>query len=256
MNFEDRETSAGAQLGLEVKTKRPRRRRVQIREREVYHDDGEGNWLVSYADLMTLLFGFFVILVAFSTPDAAKMEKLKEETAKSMKVSYTKPYVELSSSLKAILKDMSLDKEVTITETPDGVDLVLNGSLFFDSGSSVLNKEASAVMERMAPILVQQARGFRITVEGHTDDVPIVSKAFPSNWELSSARAGSMIRTLEKLKFPHQDLRPVGLADTEPLVQNRDTRGVGIPENRAKNRRIVIRIQKQLPKRMENNKTS
>jgi len=83
-----------------------------------------------------------------------------------------------------------------------------------------------------------------VIVEGHTDDIPIVTPKYPSNWELSSARASTVVRLLESAGFDHSDLRPVGLADTEPLVPNR-----GLAANRALNRRIVIRVQKQLPQR-------
>ena len=98
--------------------------------------------------------------------------------------------------------------------------------------------------------VLKQAKGFRVTVEGHTDDSPIYSKSFPSNWELSSIRAGTVVRLLESKGLPRADLRPVGLADTEPVVPNRDGSGTPIPENQAANRRILIRIQKQLPKRL------
>jgi chemotaxis protein MotB len=225
------------------------RRRVKIKLRDIHHDDGEGNWLVSYADMMTLLFGFFVILTALSTPDAKKFEQIKEQTAKAMKGAYTKPYLELVNSLQQILRDMNMDKEVNISETTDGVDLVMKGNLFFESGSSEMSPRANEIIKKMGPVLAKEAVGFRISVEGHTDDVPMVSKQFPSNWELSSSRAGTVVRMLERLGFPHTDLRPIGLADTEPVVPNKNVDGTPNLENRALNRRILIRIQKQLPKR-------
>lgn len=222
------------------------------RRRHIHHDDGEGNWLVSYADMMTLLFGFFVIMGAFSNPDAGKMEKLKQETAKSMRVKYTKPFEELSTSLKKVMVDLKLEKEVNLDETLDGVTLTFRGTLFFESGSAILKAEALEVIRKMAGLLATEAKGFHVLVEGHTDDAPIVSRLFPSNWELSSARAGTVVRVLEDKGFPHKDLRPYGLSDTEPVVPNRDAAGIPILENRAQNRRIVIRLQKQLPKRMKN----
>jgi chemotaxis protein MotB len=218
-------------------------------KRVVHHDDGEGNWLISYADIMTLPFGFFVVLAAFSTPDAAKMERLKQETAKSMGVEYTKPFETLSESLKAVLQKMQLDKDITLEETVDGVAIISKGTLFFDSGSVELKPAAAKLMGEIATVVVEQAKGFRVVVEGHTDDVPVNWATMPSNWELSSARAGTVVRLLEAKGFSHYDLRPVGLADTEALVPNRTPDGAPIAENRAQNRRIVIRIQKQLPRR-------
>jgi chemotaxis protein MotB len=227
------------------------RRLKEHESREVHvEDDGESNWLISYADMMTLLFSFFVVLSAFSTPDVTKMEALKRETAESMGGKYVKPFGELSESIKKTLAEIDLEKDVNVTETAEGVTIVSKGTLFFDSGSARLKEQAALLMDKISGVLAEQAKGFRIVVEGHTDDVPIVSKEFPSNWELSSSRAGAVVRLLESKGFPGSDLRPVGLADKEPLVPNRDEAGAPIPANQAENRRIVIRVQKQLPKRL------
>jgi len=231
----------------------PARARKLTRERVVVQDDGEGNWLVSYADMMTLLFGFFVIMTAFSTPDANKMERLKKQTAESMGGKYTRPYESLTSSLQSLLKDINLEKEVAITENDDGVTIVSKGTLFFDSGLAVMKPEAATLMDRISSVLAVQAKDFRIIVEGHTDDTPMVSKDFPSNWELSSTRAGTVIRLLESKGIPRKNLRPVGLGDTEPISPNRDAAGVPIAANQAENRRIVIRVQKQLAPRSSGN---
>jgi chemotaxis protein MotB len=228
------------------------RRRAKTRTREVTvsHDDGEGNWLVSYADMMTLLFGFFVVLSAFSTPDASKVERLKKQTSEALGGKYVKPFEELTDSLKKTLREIDLEKEVSITEDADGVTIVSKGTLFFDSGSAEMKPQAAQLMDRISGVIARQAKGFRVTVEGHTDDSPIYSKFFPSNWELSSIRPGTVVRLLESQGLPRADLRPVGLAVTEPVVRNRGADGVPIPDNQAANRRILIRIQKQLPKRL------
>lgn len=225
-------------------------KKLKIQKRIIYQDDGEGNWLISYADMMTLLFGFFVLLAAFSTPDPKKMEKLKQATAESMGVEYIKPFEELSKNLKQLLSDANLANDVTIQETTDGIEINSKGTLFFKSGSAKLNPKAEQILEKITDLLVTKTKGFRIIVEGHTDDTPIVSNQFPSNWELSSTRAGTVVRLLESKGFPHADLRPVGLSDTDPLVKiNSRAPASELHQARAKNRRIVIRIQKKLPKR-------
>lgn len=227
-------------------------RRPPKRTQIIHHsqDDGEGNWLVSYADMMTLLFGFFVMISAFSVPDAGKMEALKKETAESMGGKYTKPFEQISNSVQKTLADINLSKEVSVTETDEGVTIVSKGTLFFESGSTVMRPEAANLMDKISNVLAQQAKDFRIIVEGHTDDSPISTKELPSNWELSSIRAGAVIRLLEAKGIPRKNLRPMGLADIEPISPNRDAAGLPIPANQAENRRIVIRVQKQLPKRM------
>lgn len=229
----------------------PPRRRIRTKIIVAPQDDGEGNWLVSYADMMTLLFGFFVILSAFSTPDASKVEKLKQETAKSMGVKYENPYESISAVLEDVLKASNLEQDVNILKTDEGITIVSRGTLFFDSGSTELKERASLLMNSISTILVQRAAGFRVVVEGHTDNVPIISAKYPSNWELSSSRASSVVRLLEGKGFPHSNLRPVGMADTEPVAPNTSADGTPLRENQAQNRRIVIRVLKQLPARLE-----
>lgn len=219
------------------------RRPLNLKPAKV-EDDGEGNWLVSYADMMTLMFGFFVMIAAFSKPDFEKIEKLKESTSTSMGGKYTKPFKDLSQELQAILKQKSLESDVDVQTDATGIAVISKGTLFFDTGSARLKDGALTLLQQIATLLKQRAKkeDFQISVEGHTDDRPIISQQYPSNWELSSSRASTVVRLFESAGFPHNVLRPVGLADTEPLLPNRDDKGNAIPENQSKNRRIVIRI--------------
>lgn len=225
------------------------RKRIVYRDRVVQQDDGEGNWLVSYADMMTLLFGFFVILSAFSTPSASKLEKLKESTAKAMKVKYESPNESLAHVFEDILKSSHLESEVKVVKTDSGITIIMKGTLFFESGSTTMRPEAKALIDKIGGILVKGAKTLKVIVEGHTDDVPIVSSMFPSNWELSSARASTVVRELETAGYPHDNLLPMGLADTDPLVPNLNPDGTPNLINRSENRRIVVRVVNQLPER-------
>jgi chemotaxis protein MotB len=242
----------GHDLGHEVAKlkKQLRHAHAEILGHEPHEEDSESNWLVAYADMMTLLFGFFVILSAFSTPNAQKMEELKKETALAMGGKYVKPYEDLTDGLRSVLKKVNLDKDVLIEETDEGVTLTSRGALFFDSGLAELKPQARDLMENIAGVLAQEAKGFKIVVEGHTDNVPMVSSQFPSNWELSAVRAGTVVRLLESRGLPRRNLRPVGQADTEPVAPNNDAQGQPIVKNQAINRRIVIKILKQLPNRL------
>jgi chemotaxis protein MotB len=219
--------------------------RIRTREKIIEHDDGEGNWLVSYADMMTLLVGFFVMITAFSTPDPQKIEKLREATSEAMGGEYVKPLQELTAGLKRVLQEAEIENAVSVENTGDGAVLSVKGTLFFDSGSAEIKADAMSVVQKLASVLTREAEGFRIVVEGHTDDSPIATAKFPSNWELSSARAGTVVRLFEQSGVPHRDLKPVGLSDTVPLMPNRTPAGEPILENQARNRRIVIRIQKR-----------
>lgn len=194
---------------------------------------------------------FFAIIVAFSSPDSAKLEKLKQETSKSMKVEYKNPFEDLARKLIQILKELNLADQVEITKLDDGIQLLSRGTLFFDSGSASLKPIAQMLMSKLAEVLTEEAKGYRVVVEGHTDDNRVLSKKFASNWELSSSRASTVVRLLESKGFERSFLSPIGLADTRPLVPNRDAQGEPLVENQARNRRIIIRILKTLPGRLK-----
>jgi chemotaxis protein MotB len=243
-------------MGLRRKTPTPppppppeatrRRRTSKPKTILVSQDDGDGNWLVSYADLMTLLFGFFVMLSAFSTPNAQKFEEMRKQASESVGGVYTKPNAELSQEMRNVLKEIQLDQEIVVSEDLEGVKITSKGTTFFASGSAELKERAALLMQKIAKVLSKRAQNYRILVEGHTDDVPINSPLFPSNWELSAARASSVVRMLEAQSIPRANLRPIGLADTEPVLPNRDQAGQMIAQNQAENRRIVIKVQKML----------
>ena len=207
-------------------------------------EEGEGNWLVSYADMMTLLVGFFVMITAFSTPDSGKIEKLRKATAEKMGGKYVMPLQDLTENLKKVLEEEHLEHGMAVENTGEAAMILVKGALFFDSASAEIRSDMVPVVSRLARVLRRDAQGFRIIIEGHTDDVPISTPAYPSNWELSSARAGTVVRLFESFGVPHSDLRPVGFADTQPAFPNRTPAGEPIEMNRAKNRRILIRIQK------------
>jgi len=123
--------------------------------------------------------------------------------------------------------------------------LEMSSAAFFDSGSAALSPGGEAILQPLAAKLQSdEYRDYRITVEGHTDDNPIHTAQFPSNWELSTARAAAVAHYLVDQGIPAQRLRAAGYADTFPKVPNRDANGAPIPENQAQNRRVVIRLEK------------
>ena len=201
-------------------------------------------WLVSYADMMTLLFGFFVLMYVF----AASTEKQKEEIKKSVSEyaggEYTTEFREVAASLTDKIKEIDLDSEVSVFDSLDGVRIVSRGTLFFDSGSVELNPKAASLIQDIAKILIQKAGAFVIIVEGHTDDNPISTPLIPSNWELSSLRSGTVVRIFEQVGLDRNKLRAMGLADTVPVLPNRDPEGRPVASNQAENRRIVIHIKR------------
>jgi chemotaxis protein MotB len=123
--------------------------------------------------------------------------------------------------------------------------LEMNSATFFDSGSATLSKAGETVLQEVTVELkLDMFRDYQITVEGHTDDTPIHTSQFPSNWELSTARAAAVVHFFLEQGIPARKLRAAGYADTFPKAPNRDANGNAIPENQSQNRRVVIRLEK------------
>jgi flagellar motor protein MotB len=123
--------------------------------------------------------------------------------------------------------------------------LEMSGATFFASGSATIIPSGISVLEDIATRLqLTPYKDFQITVEGHTDDTPVHTVQFPSNWELSTARASAVVQFFLQHGIDAKRLRAAGYADTFPKVPNHDSSGAPIPANRAENRRVVIRLEK------------
>jgi len=121
----------------------------------------------------------------------------------------------------------------------------INSAAFFDSGSATLSKAGESILRDMAVDLrSNKFKDYQITVEGHTDDTPISTARFPSNWELSTARASAVVHFFLDQGLPALKLRAAGYADTFPKAPNRDVNGTAIPQNQSQNRRVVIKLER------------
>lgn len=208
-------------------------------------DEGEGNWLISYADMMTLLVGFFILLQSFSKIDSSNFEKIKKETTKVFGGEYKLPFEKLSSELKRTIKENKLDEQIFMNETDEGIEITFRGALFFDSGSVNLREEAKSLMNQLIPQISQNAKDFGIVIEGHTDNKPVSSGVIASNWELSSIRACSVLRMFQEQGFNPKKLKALGWGDQKPILPNEDQNNNSLPENQAQNRRVVVKILKE-----------
>jgi chemotaxis protein MotB len=209
-------------------------------------EEGEGSWLVSYADMMTLLVGFFVILMSFSKVDEEKFEQIKQAATKEFGGVYQVPYGDIADRIKAALTKLGLGDQFVIKQSPLGVEISFHGTVFFETGSAEMKEQGADLLEGLIPIIKSEAKDFNLTIEGHTDDVPLVGGGkFHSNWDLSSVRACRVLEIFEKSGFPKQFMTAVGYADARPIVPNRDAAGVAIPANQSQNRRVVIKLLKK-----------
>ena len=200
-------------------------------------------WLTSYSDLMTLLMTFFVLLASISSIDASKFEQVANSMSNAVGDVDTpqKSLEEVYKDVNTMLTEENLSAEVKAEKTPQGVAISVPGAYLFQSGSADISPQAQPLIKRIAEII--RSVPYNVAIEGHTDDVPIQTREFPSNWELSAARASGIDRFLIDQGIYSRRLRAVGFSDTQPIVPNIDPMtGVISPENRARNRRVVIRF--------------
>jgi len=198
-------------------------------------DNGQDElWLISYADLLTLLIGFFVLLVAVSPVKLSRFERL----AASINGQKQAPLVNLQEKVDELIKKSKLEDRVMTREDAEGLGIELKDALLFDSGSAIIRPEGRAAIADVAK-LVRELPGDRpVIIEGYTDEVPIATPQFRSNWELSSQRAINVLDALESAGVAHSRMSVRGHADTKPMA----TQGT-VDQQRAANRRVVIRVE-------------
>lgn len=233
------------------------------------HEEHENHerWLVSYADFITLLFAFFVVMYSVSAVNEGKFRTVSESIRAALRP-VSNP--DMSSALFSIgqyrpaLRTPSIpgSKEIAIRhlrelvkssqtasqfalihmlEKEDGdIIITIPDNILFKSGEAAIRQEALSFLKGLASALLELNRHVR--VEGHTDNVPIRTAQFPSNWELSATRAVMVVRVLSELYgVPSDHLAAIGYADTRPVAPNL------MPDQRAKNRRVEVIILEHAP---------
>lgn len=200
-------------------------------------NEGEGSafWLITYSDMVTLLLTFFLLMFSFTVmSDEAQQELLGQLN----RVASTKvERAQQKASLEVIARDIAAqfkDREVFVEATESEVTVGLSNEVTFASGDATLSPAALEPLGKAAAILARLPNAIRI--EGHTDDVPITTARFPSNWHLSTARALAVVRFLVAKGVDAHRLQAVGYGAVRPRVPNES------PASRATNRRIEIKL--------------
>ncbi|WP_020654776.1 flagellar motor protein MotD [Massilia niastensis] len=221
-------------------------------------------WLISYADFITLLFAFFVVMYAISIVNEGKYKVLSDALgdafggrgAATQVNSQVEPVLPLSHlvnrkrneaarrerermavlarDLSATLLPLVKSGQVRVTQNARGVGVEINASVLFDQGQAALHSDAREVLQSVAGLLKDDTH--RIEVEGHTDNLPIGSRQYPSNWELSAARASSVVRLFIDSGVAEPRLSAIGFAATRPVAPNTD------PAGQTRNRRVAVMI--------------
>jgi len=251
------------------------------RKRHEEHENHE-RWLVSYADFITLLFAFFVVMYSISSVNEGKYRVLSEtlESVFSQPTRSSDPIQigevsrgqgervaspgkpelpdfeielpelpeqrppiseqslrtinDISQQLSSALADLITNDDVSIKQTEDWLEVEINSNFLFASGDARLAREAVPVIGQIADVLAPVANPLQ--VEGFTDDQPINTPRFPSNWELSAARAASVVNLLDRFGIEPGRMSAIGYGEFKPIADN------GTELGRQKNRRVVLVI--------------
>lgn len=214
--------------------------RFQPRKKQ---EDDEA-WMTTFADMVTLLLAFFIMLAAISKVDVVLYEQVKAGMAQGIgKREVTTPVQMLRREMQETVKALNLEEVVAVGTDAQGITIEFASSAFYEPGSAEIREEAIPALNRIgATINADRYAGFLVEVQGHTDDVPISTPEFPSNWELSSARASRVVRFFESIEIEPSRMKAIGFADTAPKVPNRDAYGEPLPQNQEINRRVVVRL--------------
>ncbi len=228
------------------------------KKRHAEHD--EGNWLISYADMMTLLCVFFILLFSMAKMNPNELEEAKKNVVEKIGGKYTSPTEDLGRFLNNVLNEAGVNKDATLSSDGNSVTIAFQSTLFFGSLSAEVSSEGDQVLKKLIASIhareAQLGKQFKIVVEGHTDSQPIVAGIYPTNWELSSARATRVVRLFLEQDFKPENLLAIGYADTQPVAESKNPDGSWNMENLGKNRRVVLRVLlpdvEQIPWRMSN----
>ncbi|QID18393.1 flagellar motor protein MotD [Nitrogeniibacter mangrovi] len=245
------------------------------RRKEAEEHENHERWLVSYADFITLLFAFFVVMYSLSSINEGKYRVLSDsivQAFRSISVNtsgrqiivpqmavppvpgLSKPKVDdarqkareaavkrmrnMADEIRRVLQPLAEGGQVSVTEGANGIKVEINAEVLFAPGEADLGPSAIAALDAVARVLAPAE--FPIVIEGHTDNVPINTYRFPSNWELSAVRASSVVRLFVANGVDPARLTAAGYGDQRPVASNLTEEG------RSRNRRVTLLIESML----------
>lgn len=243
-----RPTGSGSDLVETLKRNRPPQQTDSAGWKAQQTSDDEVHserWLLSYADFVTLLMVLFMVLYALQLVKAKDVainqlrsrpvaQATQQSGDASQRAEESRPAER--GALQMQLSALTEQGQVRLSQDSRGVEIDINANTLFNSGDARLLPQSKAVLTQVAAALKANSK-HDILVEGHTDSVPIATAKYESNWELSSARAGAVVRFLIDQGLEPQRLSAMGRADNVPAAIGDD------PETLAKNRRVTILVQ-------------
>lgn len=203
----------------------------------------DGLWLMSFSDLSLILMSFFILQLSFSTANQQKVDILREAIQNSKFVAKKDSLTAVSNRIDSEIKRLQLDKNASVQLDQTGVIVEFKDGLLFSTGSSDSNQQFSAVVNQVMKVIAASPSHYKLRIEGHTDDVPIRSSKYASNWELSADRGISLMRMFTARGVDERRLSVQAFAHTRPKRTINGLLGKDLEQARAANRRVVIRIE-------------
>jgi chemotaxis protein MotB len=209
-------------------------------------------WLISYADMMTLIACFFILMMAFANYDPVGFTKKTIEISKHFnKDKYKSSDTKMKMLQEEVARHPELKNKLKVSVKDQELKITFSGSTLFNRNEYELKEESRVIIDTLIDLIKIRDPNYKIITEGHTDNLPLAKDSiFSSNWGLSGARAASVIQRFEYFGFNPHSLVSIGLSDTHPLTPNEDQAGNPILENIKVNNRVVIKVIEELePKR-------
>ena len=244
---------------------------MRRRRRIAYDHENHDRWLISYADFITLLFAFFVVMYAISAVNESKYRVLANSLGDAFgrapvageapppppspsspgQPSRTSPNVQeeqahmtkMASTLLDVMAPLVKEGKVRVTQSRRGVSIEINANVLFEPGRAELQPGSLTVLRAVADKLRNEP--FNLEITGHTDLLPISNSVFASNWELSAVRATSVVRLLAENGIAPERMLAIGREASKPIAPN------NTPEGRSRNRRVELMILSGLPDTVE-----
>ncbi len=200
-------------------------------------------WLVSYADLMTLIACFFILMVSFA--DFSKKEEFALKTREIAKYFNKEKFLNSEKRLRFLEQELSrhpeLKTKTKVSLKDSDLVVIFSGSLLFDEGDYSIHSDSLKTLDSLIDIIKTENSEYRILIEGYADDLPS-KNPFKNTWTLSTARASAVAERFEYFGFIKENITPIGKGDTFKLVESTDKYGNRLEANARLNRRVIVKI--------------
>lgn len=204
---------------------------------------GEGLWLLSFCDLSMILISFFIIMLSYSKPDKKKEDNVKSAIEKANTIRPQNNLKELQAKIEQEVKRSGLSASANVTFDADGLSVEFKDSLLFPQGSAEADPRFDKVVGSVMNVIADAPTKYKLVLEGHTDDTPVLGGRYLSNWDLSAARAITLMKQFQRRGVQSDRMSVTAYAETRPKVPTVGKKALDLQTARAANRRVVIRIE-------------